>query len=144
MALRLNHYSVRTTDLNASRQFYETVLDMKVGPRPDFPFPGVWMYIGDTTLVENAVVHLIGIDPNDPEGLKKYLGDKDTSSLKGSGAVDHIAFFSEGWALMKPKLQSMAIPFRERTVPAILLHQVFMEDPSGLTVELNYPAHELV
>ena len=143
MALRLNHYSIRTTDLESSRQFYEAVLDMKVGPRPDFPFPGKWMYIGDLGLVENAVVHLIGIDPNDPEGLKQYLGDKDLKTLSGSGSVDHIAFFTEGWAAMKLKLQTMGIAFRERTVPVIQLHQVFMEDPSGLTVELNYPSHEL-
>jgi len=36
------------------------------------------------------LVHVIGIDLNDPEGLKQYLGDRDVSSLKGSGAVDHI------------------------------------------------------
>lgn len=101
------------------------------------------MYIGDTSLVENAVVHLIGIDAKDPEGLKQYLGDKDLTTLTGSGSVDHIAFFTEGWALMKPKLQEMRIVFRERTVPVIKLHQVFMEDPSGLTVELNYPSHEV-
>jgi hypothetical protein len=27
-------------------------------------------------------------------------------------------------------------------VPAIKLHQVFMDDPNGIVVELNYPAAE--
>ena len=34
------------------------------------------------------------------------------------------------------------VPIRERTVPSLGLHQVFMEDPSGVTIELNYPASE--
>ena len=47
MALALNHYSIRTTDLDACRAFYENVLGLTVGPRPEFPFPGLWMYAGD-------------------------------------------------------------------------------------------------
>ena len=81
MALTLNHFSIRTTDLDASRRFYADVLGLSVGPRPDFPFPGLWMYRGDHGDVANAVVHLIGIDRSDPEGLKKYLGDRDEAAL---------------------------------------------------------------
>ena len=54
MALTLNHYSIRTTDLEASRRFYADVLGLTVGPRPDFPFPGLWMYRGDHADVANA------------------------------------------------------------------------------------------
>ena len=97
MALTLNHFSVRTTDLDATRAFYERVLGLSVGPRPDFAFPGLWMYRGDHGDVANAVVHIIGMDPNDPEGLKKYLGDRDPSTLRGSGALDHIAFFASSF-----------------------------------------------
>ena len=62
MALSLNHFSIRTTDMVASRNFYETVLGLTVGPRPDFPFPGLWMYNGDHAHVANAMVHIIGLD----------------------------------------------------------------------------------
>jgi hypothetical protein len=34
------------------------------------------------------------------------------------------------------------VPFRERTVPNLELHQLFVEDPNGVTIELNYPASE--
>ena len=142
MALTLNHYSVRTTDIDASRRFYEGVLGLSVGPRPDFPFPGLWMYRGDHGDYANAAVHIIGIDLNDADGLKRYLGDRDLSSLKGSGAVDHIAFFATGLGAMLDHLRSLGITCRERTVPVIGLHQLFLEDPDGVTVELNYPAAE--
>ena len=39
----------------------------------------------------------IGIDLNDPAGLKQSLGDRDASGLHGSGAVDHVAFFATAW-----------------------------------------------
>ena len=142
MTLSLNHYSIRTTDLAAVERFYASVLGLSAGPRPAFPFPGVWMYNGSHDNVANAVVHIIGIDKNDPEGLKKYLGDRDEASLHGTGAVDHIAFFATGLADMLKHLEALSIPYRERTTPSIGLHQLFLDDPCGLVVELNYPAAE--
>lgn len=142
MALTLNHYSIRTTDMPASRHFYETVLGLTVGPRPNFPFPGLWMYRGDHGDVANAVVHIIGMDANDAEGLKQYLGDRDVASLKGGGAVDHVAFFTEGLAAKLVHLKNLGVAVRERTVPEIGLHQLFLQDPNGVVVELNFPAAE--
>lgn len=142
MALALNHFSIRTTDLDATGRFYAQVLGLTIGPRPAFPFPGLWMYRGDHADVGNAVVHIIGMDANDPEGLKQYLGDRDVSSLKGTGAVDHIAFSADGLAVMLGHLQQQGVPYRERTVPAIGLHQVFLDDPNGVVIELNYAAAE--
>ena len=142
MALTLNHFSIRTTDLEASRRFYSEVLGLTVGPRPDFPFPGLWMYRGEHGDLANAAVHIIGIDPSDPEGLKQYLGERDEVGLKGSGAVDHIAFFADGLAEMLTKLGNLSIDYQERTVPSIGLHQLFLNDPCGVVIELNYAAAE--
>ena len=142
MTYSLNHFSIRTTDLEATRVFYETVLGLTVGPRPPFPFPGLWLYNGDHASTANAMVHVIGMDKNDPEGLKQYLGDRDVSSLLGTGAVDHIALLAAGLEGMLEKLERLGVPCRERTVPAIGLHQLFLDDPCGLVIELNYPAAE--
>jgi catechol 2,3-dioxygenase-like lactoylglutathione lyase family enzyme len=139
---QLNHYSIRTLDLEASRKFYTEVMGFTVGPRPPFPFPGLWIYNGDHGAYANAVVHIIGLDPSDPEGLQRYLGDRDPATLRGTGSVDHIAFFATGRAGMLEKLRLKDVPFRERTVPALGLHQVFLEDPSQVTIELNYPDDE--
>ena len=81
MALSLNHYSIRTLDADAVCAFYTRVLKMSAGPRPAFPFPGYWMYTGSHDSYANAVVHIIGIDKNDPEGLKIYLGNRSEASL---------------------------------------------------------------
>ena len=140
---KIAHYSIRSLDLEATRMFYTDVMGLTVGPRPPFKFPGLWLYNGSHESYENAVVHIIGIDPNDPQGLKDYLGDRDLDSLKnGTGTFDHIAFTATDVAGMLTHLKKQAVPFRERTVPDLNLHQLFLDDPSGVVIELNYAADE--
>lgn len=138
---RLAHYSIRTTDLEASRKFYTEVLGFRIGFRPPFDFPGIWLYMSDDEQ-EYGTVHIIGIDPNDPQGLIDYLGDKSLDSLQGTGSVDHIAFTASDLKSMRRIIAARGLEARERTVPSLGLHQVFLTDPSGVTIELNYPAAE--
>ena len=74
--------------------------------------------------------------------LKEYLGDRDLDTLKGTGTVDHMAFTATHLADMRARLTKHKVPFRERTIPSLGIHQVFFEDPSQVTIELNYPAAE--
>jgi catechol 2,3-dioxygenase-like lactoylglutathione lyase family enzyme len=140
---KLDHYSIRTLDIEASRRFYTEVMGFTAGFRPPFKFPGIWLYNGAQYPETPGVVHIIGIDPNDPQGLKDYLGDRDVASLQGTGTVDHMAFAATGLDDMRARLQRHGISSRERTVPSLGIHQVFFEDPSGVTIELNYPAAEI-
>jgi len=139
---KLDHYSIRTLDLRASEHFYTRIMGFTVGFRPPFKFPGLWLYNGGSYPETFGVVHIIGVDPNDPEGLREYLGERDVSSLHGTGTVDHMAFRATGLAQMRAVLQENKVAYRERTVPSLGLHQVFFEDPSQVTIELNYPAAE--
>jgi hypothetical protein len=41
---------------------------------------------------------------------------------------------------MRERLGARGIPFRERRVPGMALDQIFLEDPNGVTIELNFPA----
>lgn len=140
---KLGHFSVRTTALEDSRRFYCDVLGFREGFRPPFDFPGAWLYRGGDES-DYGVVHLIGIDRNDPAGLTQYLGDRPEASLHGSAAVDHLAFLATDLADMHRRLRGAGLDYRERTVPSLGLHQVFVEDPSGVTIELNFPAAEVV
>jgi catechol 2,3-dioxygenase-like lactoylglutathione lyase family enzyme len=137
---KLAHYSIRTQDLERSRDFYTRVMGFRVGFRPPFPFPGLWLYL-DTDESDYGVVHIIGIDPAAPEGLVGYLGDKPVSG-EGTGTVDHIAFLANDLEGFRSKLRDAGCEWRDRTVPSLGLHQVFVEDPSGVTIELNFPASE--
>ena len=141
---KLDHYSIRTLDVEASRRFYTEIMGFQAGFRPPFNFPGLWLYNDRPYPESYGVVHIIGVDLNDPQGLKDYLGDRDLDSLKGTGTVDHMAFAATGLADMRVRLQRLNVPYRERTVPELGLHQVFFEDPSSVTIELNYPAAEAV
>ncbi|MGU7772656.1 VOC family protein [Burkholderia sp. MR1-5-21] len=138
---KLAHYSIRTLDLEKSCRFYERVLGFKRGYRPPFDFPGAWLYKGGDE-GDYGTVHIIGVDPGSPDGLVAYLGDKDVSAT-GTGTVDHIAFLATGVEAMWDTLRAEQIAWRDRTVPSLGLHQVFIEDPSGVTIELNYPAAEV-
>ena len=140
--LSLNHFSIRSLEIEKTTDFFCKTLGLTVGPRPSFPFPGAWLYNGDSSKWSNSVLHLIAIDKNDPDGLKQYLGDRDASSLSGSGAIDHIAFFATGLKEKIALLKALQIPYRERTVPVLKLHQIFLDDPNGIVIELNYPAEE--
>ena len=140
---KLDHFSIRTLDVEASRRFYTEVMGFTAGFRPPFKFPGLWMYNGAQYPETTGVVHIIGIDLNDPQGLKDYLGDKELDTLSGTGTVDHMAFAATGVAEMRERLKKHGIEYRERTVPSLNLHQVFFEDPSGVTIELDYPGSEV-
>jgi catechol 2,3-dioxygenase-like lactoylglutathione lyase family enzyme len=128
----LDHYSVRTLDVAKTRSFYEMAIGLTSGPRPNFPFPGAWMYAGD-----RAMVHIIGVDAADSSGLLGYLGSR-SYSLDGTGAFDHIAFVASDLEAMRAHFAANQIDFRERDVPGLALHQIFLTDPNGVTIELNF------
>jgi catechol 2,3-dioxygenase-like lactoylglutathione lyase family enzyme len=130
---KLDHYSIRTLELDETRDFYVDVLGLTIGDRPDFAFPGYWLYMGG-----HAGVHLVGIDKDNPQGLIDYLGEIDIHALGGSGSVDHIAFVATDPKELKTCLKIMNVPYREREVPGMNLYQIFVDDPNQISVEINY------
>ena len=142
MNLSLNHFSIRSGNLAASQHFYADVLGLVVGPRPAFPFPGLWLYAGDTTSYANAVVHIIDAKPADAAGLTQYLGTSHEGGQAGTGVLDHVAFFATDLVGTLARLSHLGVPCRERSVPVLGLHQLFIDDPDGVVVELNFPAAE--
>jgi catechol 2,3-dioxygenase-like lactoylglutathione lyase family enzyme len=142
---RVDHYSIRTVDLDASKRFYTEVIGLKEGPRPPFDFPGYWLYSGEPPAdLSNAaknygLVHLMG----PAKGLTEYLGDRDPASLKGgTGPLDHVAFAATGRDAMVERCKRNKVEFFERDVPLLGIRQMFLKDPDGVTIELNYPASE--
>jgi catechol 2,3-dioxygenase-like lactoylglutathione lyase family enzyme len=123
----LDHYTIRVPprDLGRIRRFYVEVLGLEEGERPPFTFPGHWLY-----LAGRPVVHLAG-----REGME-------AGAARGTGAIDHIAFRARGLREMRAHLNGLDVEFREQPVPGLGLHQIFLTDPAGILVEINYPAEE--
>jgi len=119
----LDHFNIRTRNLGDTVRFYEEVLGLQKGQRPNFAFPGAWMYSEG-----KAVVHLVDIaattEPQKPD----------------SGVVHHVAFASRGFDDMKQRLTAKEMQFEARQVPGGELWQIFVDDPNGVMIELNYEA----
>lgn len=138
---KLGHISIRTTDLASTVGFYRTVVGLREGFRPPFEFPGAWLYRGGDE-ADFGTLHVIEVRPESRAALVDYLGDIPDSALAGSGAVDHIAFLMDGIDQVRKNIEKLGIPMSEKRAPSVGLHQIFVRDPSGITVELNFPLRE--
>ncbi|MEO8039542.1 MAG: VOC family protein [Betaproteobacteria bacterium] len=118
----MNHFTVLTADLAATRDFYIGVLGLREGPRPDLGFPGTWLYVDDS-----AVLHVIAGRPlpADPRGV-----------------LDHMAFSAADLPAMTAKLKSRDIKYDLRRQNDSGVWQLFCFDPNGARVELDFPATE--
>ena len=87
-------------------------------------------------------MHLIGVNRGSHEGLRDYLGERPAADLQGSGSVDHIAFLATDWPGTRQRCISLGISYHEQPVSSLGLLQVFLVDPSGVTIELNYRGGE--
>jgi catechol 2,3-dioxygenase-like lactoylglutathione lyase family enzyme len=117
-ALSLDHYNIYCKDLGASLHFYERYVGLRSGQRPPLPFPGAWLYAD-----EKAVLHLIAESGRQDEG---------------SGAIDHIAINCAGIRPAIDRIRADGLPVDVRLVPGLPLQQVFLRDPDGVLIELNF------
>ena len=133
----IEHILVAADDIDATRDWYARVLGMKAGPHPDFGFPVHWMYVDDID-----IVHIGPSAKNAGDIQKKYLGRTSEKSEAGTGALDHIAFRATGLRAMLQHLKREKIGFSQRRANGQALFQVFLYDPNGIKIELNYAAQE--
>jgi hypothetical protein len=75
------------------------------------------------------------------ENRLKYLGQESTATT-GSGVVDHVAFRATGLLDMIDHLKKKGVDFKERRVSNQGLYQLFLIDPNGVKIELNFEAAE--
>jgi len=140
---KLEHYNIRTTRYDDTVAFYRQVLGMRSGRPPGVPeeAPPTWLYDESG----QAVVHLIPVDPKDPEGsyskVIRFRGaptEQSPVSFIGSGSIDHVAFACEGWEEMVARLRAQNVSYTENHLTRFNLRQLFIIDPNGVTLELNF------
>ena len=128
----IEHFLVQTASIEKTRDWYVRVLGMQVGPNPDFKFPVCWLYLDG-----KDIVHLTEGGANVSENRKKYVG-QESQATHGTGVVDHIAFRATGLPQMLEHLRALGVDFKQRQVDDQGLYQLFMHDPNGIKIELNY------
>ena len=116
----LQHVNLRVRDLEASKEFYVRVVGLRVGARPPVASVGYWLYLQD-----DPVIHLVEL--SDGEG-----------GAAGSGVVDHIAFRGVDFEQTRDQFQALGILFREAVIPRDGTRQLFVHDPNGVKIELNF------
>ena len=117
------HVNIRCaeSDLPAIEKFYGEVLGLTAGPRPNFPFNGLWLYDGD-----DPIVHVSGRFPAGSIVVDKH-----------NGSVDHIAFRATGAVEFRKRLKKVGVYFEEQNIPKAG-YQVFLHDPVGTKLEFNF------
>ena len=63
--------------------------------------------------------------------------------FKDTGRFDHIAFAASDLPSVRKRLKSKKVKFREQIVPRTGAAQIFLYDPDGVGVELNFPPEEM-
>ena len=121
---QLDHVNVRTTRLDEMIQWYGEMLGMRTGPRPDFSFPGAWLYAGD-----HPAIHLVGVEEEpgaDPSDLK----------------LEHFALSATGIADLLERAKAADERVSVRKVPSFPIVQVNLWDPDGNHIHIDFTEEE--
>jgi catechol 2,3-dioxygenase-like lactoylglutathione lyase family enzyme len=118
----MNHFTILTDDVERTIGFYGEFLGLTAGPRPDFGFPGAWLYANGS-----PILHVIG-------GRAK-------TELK-AGVIDHMAFTGRDLPTLLAKLETRGLEHVCRRQAGSGVWQVFFFDPNGARVEIDFPAEE--
>jgi catechol 2,3-dioxygenase-like lactoylglutathione lyase family enzyme len=118
-----NHYNLRAARpvLESLRDFYVNVVGLQVGYRPPFKSFGYWLYAG-----KQDVLHLTEAGPD--ELRPSYVVN----------TFDHLAFTCADAPAVEQHLAKAHVDFTREYVPLAGQLQLFLVDPAGNGVELNF------
>lgn len=118
----VNHVGRITKRVEESRKFYRDVLGFREVSRPNFDFPGAWLYN------YGIMIHLIYNEAaGDPQGEIQTR-------------YDHLALNTNDLDAAERLLKEHGVPYRKNVIVDRNIAQIFCRDPDGHHVELgNYP-----
>lgn len=124
----LDHVNIIANDLDATARFYVDVfgLERRNGPPPLTPDDAQWMYDGQG----RAIFHINSVDCP-----RRY--DRDVNP-GATGAIHHVALACTGHEGVVARLNAHRLPHEFNIVDAIGLRQIFVQDPNGVLLELNF------
>jgi catechol-2,3-dioxygenase len=105
----------------ALQAFYVDIVGLEPGPRPPFGSEGAWLYAGG-----HPVVHL---------SLERDGRARDPDARP---VIHHVAFACSDRAAVEARLAAHGVAFRRAVVPERGQVQLFLLDPAGNGVELDF------
>ena len=103
--------------------WYGRFLGMTPGPRPNFSFPGAWLYAGD-----DAILHLVEVaDPPAPG-----------PDLR----LEHFAITAEGLPEFLDRLRAGGVAFRPSRIEDFGVLQINVLDPDGNHIHVDFALSE--
>ncbi|MCJ2181819.1 VOC family protein [Novosphingobium sp. 1949] len=124
----LDHFCVVVADLDRAEAFYCDVLSLESYPAPA-PLTretARWIYDHD----ERPIIHL-----NTREAPRAM----DRDMARGpTGALHHIALRCEGYDEIRDRLEDHGLVYESNFIRSIGLRQLFVHDPDGVLLELNF------
>lgn len=119
----LNHFNICAPAglMRRVRDFYVDVIGLTEGYRPEFGIGGHWLYAGDA-----AVLHLMESDAD--ESVER----------PAPSYLDHIAFSCTRIDEVEKRFEAFGVDYERREFPDFGFVQLFLVDPAGLGVELNF------
>lgn len=121
-AQAMNHFTILAEDLAATCAFYRDLLGLTEGYRPNMGFPGAWLYAGEV-----AVLHVVVKNP---------------LPHQRAGVLDHMAFTAADLPGTVGKLKKRGIAYNLGRQVETGTWQLFLHDPNGAKVELDFDAGE--
>jgi catechol 2,3-dioxygenase-like lactoylglutathione lyase family enzyme len=118
--LAFDHVNLRTADLAGMTAWYAEALGLTPGWRPDFPFPGAWLYAGD-----RALVHLVAVERSpgaDPDDLR----------------LEHFALRGRDMDAFLARMERLGVSVRLGRPPRAGLTQVNIVDPDGNHIHVDF------
>lgn len=113
----LDHITLRTDALEDTRDFLIDLLDLSVGYRPNFGFPGYWLYAG-----ERPLVHLI---PGPGGRVERH-----------AETIDHAGFRVADVEPMRARLAQRGLPYSQQSIAELGEDRLFTLTPTGILIEL--------
>ncbi len=104
------------------KKFYIEILGFTKGYRPEFGIEGDWLYIGDAPLIHLTVV-------------EESTG---AEIVPSTGRFHHVALDCEGLKECRKLLDAKKIAYQVALVPELDMTQLFLHDPAGICIELNF------
>jgi catechol 2,3-dioxygenase-like lactoylglutathione lyase family enzyme len=115
---QLDHVNLRTSKLDEMVNWYADVLGLKSGVRPDFPFPGAWIYVG-----KSPVIHLVQVD-------------EACASIEPK--IEHFAFKATGMEELITHLNTLGVDHSVDPVPGMPITQINLNDIDGNHIHVDF------